>query len=119
MDLTNDKDAAAPSVASSSTEDMVSSDNWPLEADRMAIHSPLVECLRLLAGHYGRRTSENSLVAGLPIPSGGITPALFERAALRADMNARLIERTLEGLAIAPNLPCILVLDHKQACILW
>jgi ATP-binding cassette subfamily C protein LapB len=117
MDLTNDKDAAAPSVASSSSEK--DDNNWPLEADRMAIHSPLIECLRILAGHYGRRTSENSLTAGLPIPTGGITPALFERAALRADMNARLLERTLEGLAIAPNLPCILVLEHKQACILW
>lgn len=119
MDMTPDKDAAAPSVASSSSHDGADTGNWPLEADRMAIHSPLVECLRLVAGHYGRRTSENSLVAGLPIPAGGITPVLFERAALRADMNARLIERSLDGLAIAPNLPCILVLDHKQACILW
>ena len=94
-------------------------DSWPLEADRVAIRSPLVECLRLLAGHYGRRTSENSLVAGLPIPATGITPSLFERAAARADLNAKMIERTLEALAIAPNLPCILVLEHKQACILW
>ena len=94
-------------------------DSWPLEADRVAIRSPLVECLRLLAGHYGRRTSENSLVAGLPIPATGITPSLFERAAARADLNAKMTERTLEALAIAPNLPCILVLEHKQACILW
>lgn len=94
-------------------------DSWPLQADRMAIHSPLVECLRILAGHYGRRTSENALTAGLPIPATGITPALFERAAMRADMNVRLLERSLEGVAIAPNLPCILVLDHGQAAILW
>ena len=94
-------------------------DNWPLEADRMAMRSALVECLRLLAGHYGRRTSENALTAGLPIPATGITPALFERAAQRADLNARLVERSIEALAIAPTLPCILVLDHKQACILW
>lgn len=121
MDLTNDKDAAQPSAASSSSYGTPESeaDNWPLEADRVAIHSPLIECLRLVAGHYGRRTSENSLTAGLPIPATGITPTLFERAALRAEMNARLIERSIEGLAIAPNLPCILVLEHKQACILW
>ncbi len=120
MDLTNEKDAAAPSVASSSSDaGTVADTNWPLEADRMAIHSPLIECLRLLAGHYGRRTSESSLTAGLPIPSTGITPALFERAALRADMNVRLLERSLEALSIAPNLPCILVLEHQQACILW
>lgn len=94
-------------------------DSWPLEADRVAIRSPLVEALRILAGHYGRRTSENSLLAGLPIPATGITPSLFERAAARADLNAKMAERSLEALAIAPNLPCILVLEHKQACILW
>jgi ATP-binding cassette subfamily C protein LapB len=94
-------------------------DIWPLTADRVAIKSPLTECLRLMAGYYGRRTSEASLTAGLPIPETGITPPLFERAAARADMNARLIQRSLAALAIAPNLPCILVLEHKQSCILW
>lgn len=85
----------------------------------MAVHMPLVECLRLLAGHYGRRTSPSALTAGLPIPKTGITPALFVRAAERADLNARLADRPLEALAIAPNLPCILVLEKDQACILW
>ncbi len=94
-------------------------DAWPLEADRVAITSPLVECLQIMAGYYGRRTSQNSLTAGLPIPATGITPALFERAAARADLHAKLAERSLDALAIAPNLPCILVLEHKQACILW
>jgi ATP-binding cassette subfamily C protein LapB len=121
-------DATEPSAASSYSQESthhlaptpeVNPDSWPLEADRVAIRSPLVETLRLLAGHYGRRTSENSLTAGLPIPATGITPALFERAASRADMNAKLVERSLEGLAISPTLPCILVLEHKAACILW
>lgn len=92
---------------------------WPLEADRMAVHMPLVESLCLLAGHYGRRTSPSSLTAGLPIPKTGITPSLFVRAAERADLNARLADRSLEALAIAPNLPCILALEKEQACILW
>lgn len=94
-------------------------DAWPLEADRMAIHMPLVDCLIALAGHYGRRTSRAGITAGLPIPKTGITPLLLERAAERADMHAKLAERTLESLAIAPNLPCILTLEHAQACILW
>lgn len=94
-------------------------DSWPLEADRLAIQDPLVETLRILAGYYGRRTSPASLTAGLPIPSSGITPVLFTRAAERAGLHARLVERTLEAVAIAPNLPCILVLEGKQACILW
>jgi ATP-binding cassette subfamily C protein LapB len=94
-------------------------DAWPLEADRMAISSGLVESLRIMAGHYGRRISSNSLTAGLPIPVTGITPTLFERAASRADLNTTIIERSLEALAITPNTPCILVLEHKQSCILW
>ena len=38
----------------------ISHDTWPLEADRLALQSPLTECLRVLAGHYGRRTSFSS-----------------------------------------------------------
>lgn len=94
-------------------------DNWPLEADRLAIGDPLVDCLAILAGHYGRRTSRAALTAGLPIPKAGITPVLFLRATERADMTAALVDRPLEALAIAPNLPCILILENKQACILW
>ena len=114
----------APSEAGSNNEKEQKSESgmpgsWPLQADRMAIQNPLTECLRLLAGHYGRRTSQSSLVAGLPIPVDGITPALFVRAAARADLHAKLVERPLEALAIAPNLPCILVLEQGQACILW
>lgn len=94
-------------------------DKWPLEADRLAIHDQLVACLRIMAGHYGRRTSDNALVAGLPVPKSGITPTVFERAAARADLSATLVERSLASLTIAPNLPCILVLKEKQACIVW
>ncbi len=94
-------------------------DSWPLEADRVAITDPLVETLRILAAHYGRRASKASLTAGLPIPPGGITPMLFFRAAERADLNARMAQRPLEALAIAPNLPCILALENGQAAILW
>lgn len=120
-----DKDAPRKSGASSANSEPAPKkfdeeyDSWPLAADRMAIDEPLIEALRLLAGHYGRRTSANALMAGLPVPSGGLTPSLFVRAAERADIVSRLVERGLEALAIAPNLPCILVLEGRQACILW
>ncbi|HTK85408.1 MAG TPA: type I secretion system permease/ATPase, partial [Patescibacteria group bacterium] len=32
---------------------------------------------------------------------------------------ATMVERTLDALAIAPNLPCVLALANNQACILW
>ena len=94
-------------------------DAWPLEADRVAITDPLVDCLRIMAAHYGRRASRASLTAGLPIPKAGITPLLFGRAAERAGLHSRMVERSLEAVAIAPNFPCVLVLESKQACILW
>lgn len=94
-------------------------DGWPLQADRMAIRMPLVECLTILAGFYGRRTSTDALTAGLPIPPTGITPSLFIRAASRANLTAHLVDRNVESLSIAPNLPCIIALKEGQACILW
>jgi ATP-binding cassette subfamily C protein LapB len=92
---------------------------FPLEADRVAINMPLVDTLVMLAGHYGRRTSRATLTAGLPIPTTGITPDLFIRAAERANLGATVVERALGPLVITPLLPCILVLNGQQACVLW
>jgi ATP-binding cassette subfamily C protein LapB len=117
-DADNDQ-ASALGKEPGSQENKENHDVWPLEADRVAIHSALIDSLRILAGHYGRRTSVSSLIAGLPIPRAGITPALFVRAAERADLHSTLVDRSLEALAIAPNLPCILVLKKNQSCILW
>ena len=94
-------------------------DSWSLKANRISIQMPLIETLRILAGHYGRRTTSSALVAGLPIPKDAITPDLFVRAAERADMHATLAERSLDALSISPHLPCILVLADGQACVLW
>lgn len=116
---TDKNSEAADNAASSASASTEAPDGWPLQADRMAIQMPLVDCLRIMAGHYGRRTSPAGLTSGLPIPKTGITPALFIRAAERADLTARLAERTLESLAIAPNLPCVLALEQGQGCILW
>lgn len=92
--------------------------SWPLQADRIALKDPLLECLQVMAGIYGRCISSNALIAGLPMPKTGITPSLFMRAAERADLSVRMVSKTLPALAIASNLPCILVLEGGQACIL-
>jgi len=115
----SDKSADTSNEATGPREHEKAPDVWPLEADRVAIHDPLVNCLQLLAGHYGRRTSVASLTAGLPIPKAGITPVLFSRAAERADLNSVMVERPLDAVAIAPNLPCIIALEGNQGCILW
>lgn len=93
-------------------------ESWSLQAERLALKHPLIESLQMLAAHYGRRISTNALVAGLPLGAEGITPMIFIRAAERADLHTELSERSVESLLIAPTLPCILVLDNGQACVL-
>ncbi len=111
-----EKKSAAATDSSNNVKE--NNNSWALQVDRMAIKEPLVDCMVLLAGYYGRRTSSSSLTSGLPIAAEGITPSLLIRAAKRADLNAVIAEKTLEAIAIAPNLPCVLVLANKQACIL-
>ena len=93
--------------------------DWPLEAQRISLDDPLLECLAIIASENGRRTTAVSLASGLPIPKNGVaTPGLFVRAAERVDMRAKMVRRDLKSLAKSPNLPCILVLSGDQACIL-
>lgn len=94
-------------------------DTWAMQSERMAIDDPLLECLVILCKQSGRRTSVAALSAGLPLSKEGFaTPALFVRAAERVDMSARLVRRPLTEVAHSPSLPCILILNGKQACIL-
>jgi len=90
---------------------------WPLEADRLSVSAPLLEALKIISGRHGRRVSVNTLIAGLPISKAGIRPGLFIRAAERAQMRARIIERSLPAFAINPLLPAVLILDGGLCCI--
>lgn len=117
---THNNQAATPTPMTDTPEPqspLSASISWPLEADRLSLKDPLLECLQIVSGLYGRRISSTALAAGLPVSSDGLSPSLFIRAAERADLSARLVEKSLEALAILPNLPCILVLEGGQACI--
>lgn len=94
-------------------------EGWPLQADRLAIEHPLLESLTIVAGHYGRRTSIDTLTAGLPLSKDKLIPSIIIRAAERADLNARLVQRSLSSLKQVPNFPCVLVLADGMSCILW
>ncbi len=92
---------------------------WPLEAERISLDDPLMECLAIVAADYGRRTTAVALSAGLPVHGEQMaSPAAFVRAADRISMTARMVRRPLADLLASPNLPCILVLKNNQACIL-
>lgn len=93
--------------------------SWPLEAGRLSLGNPLMECLAVMATEFGRRTTVNALMAGLPISASGVpSPSVFVRAAQRAHLTAKMVRRSLADIVHSPNLPCILVLKNNQACIL-
>lgn len=93
---------------------------WPLEAARISLDDPLLECLAIVAGMNGRKTTAVALSAGLPVHGKQMaSPAAFVRAADRIGMTARMVRRPFGDIVQSPNLPCILVLRNNQACILY
>jgi ATP-binding cassette subfamily C protein LapB len=79
---------------------------------------PLLDCLVALAQLDGKPVSADALRAGLPLAGNRLTPDLFVRAAERAGMTARVVERPLRRI---PRLvlPAVLLLyGGRDACIL-
>jgi ATP-binding cassette subfamily C protein LapB len=78
---------------------------------------PLMDALMLVSKHYGIPVSRDVLCAGLPLVGNRLTPELLVRAAERAGLKARLIERELGKI---PNLvlPVLLLLNEGQASVL-
>lgn len=95
------------------------SHTWPMEAQRVSLDDPLMECLAIVAAEHGRRTTAVALSSGLPLHGEQMaSPAAFVRAADRVNLTARMVRRSLDDLAQSANLPCILVLKNNLACIL-
>ncbi len=78
---------------------------------------PLLECLVFLTKHYGEPHSAEVLTAGLPMIDGRLSLRLVGRAAEKGGLQARLSHMPLKDIS-ALLLPCILVLDENQACVL-
>ncbi|NTV96577.1 MAG: type I secretion system permease/ATPase, partial [Thiobacillus sp.] len=77
----------------------------------------MLECLSLLARFHGMPHARDSLVAGLPLVRGRLTPSLFGRAARHAGLSSRLLKRSLDDIDAA-YLPVVLVLRDQDACLL-
>lgn len=89
-------------------------------------YDPLLECLVIFAKLFNRPISVDALIAGLPVGPEEIGPELFSidsskgmfsRVAKRAGFASRLIKRDLDHLT-GLLLPCILILNNRNACIL-
>ncbi|PSU35608.1 type I secretion system permease/ATPase [Photobacterium lutimaris] len=78
---------------------------------------PLLNALHYLCQHYGQPRSVKSLLEGLPLQDGLLSPHLLPRAAHNAGFQTE--EATLSLPQLSPLLlPVIALLDSNRACVL-
>lgn len=87
------------------------------DAGHIEYQDSLLSCLVLYTKLNRHPYSKETLIAGLPLQGGRLTPDLFQRAAERAHIQARFKQRSLEQIP-GLVLPCILVLNNDRACLL-
>lgn len=92
-------------------------DDWDVAGVAETFHDPLLDALVLLARLEGRPTTPDALTAGLPLEGGYLTPELFPRAARRAGLSARLLQREL-GEISPLVLPVVVLCRGRHACLL-
>ncbi len=90
---------------------------WEIKTTHSVAHDPLLSCLIILTRIEHNPFSPETLIAGLPLVDNKLTPELFLRAAERAGMSGQIVKREL-GDVSQLVLPAVLLLRHKQACIL-
>lgn len=78
---------------------------------------PLLESLVFLTKYHGHPYQGEALISGLPLADGKLTPVLLERAAERAGLAVRFQAQGLGELSEL-LLPCILLLEEGNACVL-
>ncbi len=91
---------------------------WSVAPSQVDYEDPLLTCLALVAGLLERPISREALKAGLPHASEEFTPELAIRAADRAGLTAKVMRRPKLGQIAAVSLPCILLLEASNACVL-
>jgi ATP-binding cassette subfamily C protein LapB len=92
-------------------------EQWEHPRSNSAFDDPLLDCLVFLTRYYGRVYSHDALRAGLPLENHRLTPALFLRAAQRAQLSARVVRRPIQKIS-SLVLPAVLLLKNRQSCLL-
>lgn len=86
--------------------------------DDVAFESVLVSCLEYVARRLNKTFSRRAVLDGLPLePGHELTPQLFQRAASRLGLTAKLFERDPSDVP-GVLLPCIVLLKGGQAAVL-
>src|SRR5215212_5294202 len=91
--------------------------DWKNSEVQISQNDPLLKCLVLLTHFYNKPFAEETLCAGLPLVDGKLTPDLFTRAAKRASLAAKVVDRSLAEISPLV-LPAVLILKTQGACIL-
>lgn len=78
---------------------------------------PLLDALMIVCKLHNIITSRNVLTAGLPLQAHLLTLSAFPRAAQRAGLKARVLQRPLEKISPL-SLPAIVLLKNDQAAVL-
>jgi ATP-binding cassette subfamily C protein LapB len=81
------------------------------------LHDSLLGCLLLACRAHQVATSKDALTAGLPLREGRMTPALFKRAAERANLAVTTLKKSLNQIR-TEFLPVTLLLKNDEACML-
>lgn len=84
---------------------------------RQSHDDPLLDALMIVCKLHNIATSRNVLTTGLPLEAHTLTIETFPRAAGRAGLKARVVQRGLENIT-AMSLPAILLLKNNQTAVL-
>ena len=79
---------------------------------------PLLETILALARTYGITATQETITAGLPIVDDRLTPSLFPRAAERANLTTRIVNKSLDEMTADHLLPVILLTQDDKALVL-
>jgi ATP-binding cassette subfamily C protein LapB len=90
---------------------------WLTGAPESTHFDPLLDSLVVISKLYDKPMSAIALSSGLPLDDNKLTPALFPRAADRAGLSARIIQRSLHDIP-EQVLPAIILLNGQLACVL-
>ncbi|NIF29277.1 type I secretion system permease/ATPase [Pantoea sp. Tr-811] len=84
---------------------------------RSDVEDPLLDGLLILCHLHGRPASRASLCSGLPLARQRLGADLLPRAAARAGLQGRVLERALDDISPL-NLPVLLLLGNGRSAVL-
>ncbi|MEY4757630.1 MAG: hypothetical protein RJA34_2528 [Pseudomonadota bacterium] len=96
---------------------MIDTDGQSAKVASVPQPDELLACLLIVARSHGEVATRESVMSGLPTDKQRLSPALFERAARRANLSSHFASVELRQVKAA-LLPAIVLLEGERACVL-